>query len=371
MKHSVTIRDIAKSAGVSIATVSRTLNQSDTVSEETRQKVLSAVEQQGYRPKTRASSRPSDGSRIITMLYDAIPRGGATTEDSLGQSQHASILSAGIQDVLMGTEFHLRVVILPRFLHSSTETEIGAWMDQTGALEGSAGLILTNPVVHDYLAEYIVRRELPGIVVGNCPMPAPIPQIDVDNVDGFRVLTAYVLGLGHRDVAYLGPDVDVTVHQDRIQGFREAFAQHGLVLPPAYWIKTEPKDFVSSFRDARTRMLEVIDSGRLPSAIMAFNDEMAYGVIQALTARRIVVPQDVSVTGFDDLPSSAMYSPALTTVHQDTRLIGQHACRALLRQMDGHPSPALTVLPVRLIVRESTQAYVVQPQESLSSLVDA
>jgi LacI family transcriptional regulator len=282
---------------------------------------------------------------------------GSSAEHSVLWSQHASILSSGIQDTLIGTEYHLSVLAIPSFLHSAKETEIQDWLNRTNVTWGTDGLILTNPTIHDYLADNIMHSNLPTVAVGKCPISSQIPQIDIDNVEGFRILTMHVLSLGHRNVAFLGPDVDLTVHQDRMQGFRDAFTQSGIPLPHNWWLKTRPTDFVSSFRDARTRTLEAIDSGELPSCIMAFNDEMAYGVIQALVSRGLRVPQDVSVTGFDDLPSTVMFAPPLTTVRQDMRLIGQYAGRTLLREIqDGRTTPSLIVLPVELVVRDSTAA---------------
>ncbi|MHB1627683.1 MAG: LacI family DNA-binding transcriptional regulator [Bacilli bacterium] len=289
-------------------------------------------------------------------MYDAITDHESPSENAYSWPQHATIMASGIQDILIGTDLHLRVLSMPSFLHSASDSEIKTWLDQSGDLQASEGLILTNPIIHDSLAEFIVRSKLPCVVVGKCPIPLPIPQIDIDNIEGTRLITMHVLALGHTDAAFLGPDVDLTVLQDRLQGFKEAFEQNGTPLSRNYWLKTRSTDFAFSFREARTRVLEAIDADTVPSAIVAFNDEMAYGAIQALTSRGLRVPQDVSVAGFDDLPSAMMYSPPLTTIHQDTRHIGRYACRSLLRQLRGETAPSLTVLPVQLVIRESTKS---------------
>lgn len=236
-------------------------------------------------------------------------------------------------------------------VRSGNLDEIRDWFLRDAGLTEGDPLVITNPRFHDVLLELAVSNGAPIVVVGKSTAPQGIPQIDADNIESSRLITAHLLELGHRDIAFLAPNVPLTVVQDRYLGFTEAMDSMRL---QGRWLESDASHGIFSYEGARESIARVVAQDDLPTAIVCFNDEMAFGAIQALTSQGIRVPQDVSVTGCDDLPPARMYSPPLTTIRQDIRQMGQQASRSLLRQIRGHTMPALTLLPVSLVVRQST-----------------
>lgn len=346
----ITIREVAQAAGVSVATVSRVLNGNKYVSEDVLESVRRVIAETGYRPSRLAQTFARGSSRTVTLLYDALD----PVSDSGVWSMFATILSLGLHDVLSQADYQLRILHIPPQLHSLQEEDIHSWMIDDARMAEGDPLIITNPLAADSLLGFIVQRRHPCVVIGKCASPLALPQIDPDNLEGARLATAHLIELGHTDIAFLCPPVPHTVVQDRYQGFLEAIQLTGGLRVRAWRMETRPSGFAFSYESARQRVHEAILQKQLPTAIVAFNDEMAFGAIQALHAQGMRIPEDISVTGFDDMPPARMYTPPLTTVRQDIRQLGQHAARSLLRQVQGYPGNSLTLLPVSLVIRDST-----------------
>ncbi len=349
MGKRVTITDIARAAGVSVATVSRVLNNNARVTPAISEAVQRAISDTNYRPNRLAQSFARGSSKTITVMYDRNAQ--EPDLDSGSWSMFFAILSMGLQDVLEGTDYHLRIMSMPDRVRSGNKGEIRDWLFRDAGVTEGDPLVITNPRFQDVLLDMAVSDGSPIVVVGKTTAPQGIPQIDADNIESFRLITSHLLELGHRDLAFLSPNVPLTVVQDRYLGFSEAMDS---VRSQGRWLECDASHGIFSHEGARARISRAITENHLPTGIVCFNDEMAFGAIQALSSHGIRVPQDVSVTGCDDLPPARMYSPPLTTIRQDIRQMGQHASRSLLRQIRGHTIPALTLLPVSLVVRKST-----------------
>jgi len=326
------IFEVARQAGVSIATVSRVFKKPHTVTAPTRRKVLQAVERLGYAPN-------SAGSQLRT--------------------QRSGKLVVTVPDIT--NPFYSRV------LQSIEET---AQAEGYGVLLGDTQ---HDPKREEWYVQMLRRREAEGLIVLGHGLPASavsvakasdgapivsgceynhgvgIPSIHIDNQAAAREVMEHLKGLGHRRIGIVtGPTVS-TLSRDRLQGSRlkgetsdrELMVVHG--------------DFtLGSGEDAAERLLARHDR---PTAIFCFNDQMAIGVLGVARRRGLSVPKDLSVVGFDDISFARYTAPPLTTVAQPVKEIGQEAVRLLLRIIKGQAlSPVSVVLPHKLITRESTAA---------------
>jgi DNA-binding LacI/PurR family transcriptional regulator len=373
-QHRLTIHDIARRANVSAATVSRVLHGNNQVDEQLTARVRKVLQESGYIPRSLVRPVFSTTARTIVLLCElplppsdyksgepadlASLAGPEGSFEGYMQEGYISELVTGINDVLLNQNYHLKLINTPNWLHSGTPEQVTNWMRTTLQLEEISGFILLNPAHIDTLLDALVESRQPCIMLGHSSFYKKIPQIDVDSIEGTRLVTLHLLSQKHTKIAFLSPDLDLRVINERRTGFCEAFAQRGIPLPEQWWLRTStaPSNLPTfSYIHARNRIEEALSTGFPFTALVCYNDEMAFGAIQALTAQGWQVPAQVSVVGFDDLAFSQMYSPPLTTIRQHVPRIGQHAARLLLRKIRGEHIPDLTILPIELVVRQSTR----------------
>lgn len=344
---------------MSPATVSRLINGSARVSPESERAIRNAMEELGYAPSRLAQSFARGTSRTIALFVEGE-----------GQPvQHNAFLmtiALGLNDVLADSDYSVRIVHAHQ-MSRATRRDAISWARSAWNRREFDGVVITNPTLSDPVIDAVAEERIPGVVIGRYPHATGIVQVDVDNVGGTRLGTGRLTALGHEAIAFLRPGIGMTAVTDRMQGYLEALARIG-VRPPEDWIlKTAGDDLAAfSFEAAREAVAAQAQREWRWSAVVAFNDEMALGAIRALEEAGLTTPVDVSVVGFDDLPYARMVRPALSTVHQDIRQLGQHAARALLRVIRGEAVPALTIQTVSFVERESTApAPTVRPSEGI------
>jgi LacI family repressor for deo operon, udp, cdd, tsx, nupC, and nupG len=180
---------------------------------------------------------------------------------------------------------------------------------------------------------------------------ADIPQIEVDNREGARVMTGHLADLGHREIGYVCGPADNVLEGDRFAGYREGLQQAGLTFDPALvW----PGDY--KLESGMIVGQRIAAAPSRPSAVFCSNDEMAIGLLRAFASAGLRVPEDISVAGFDDIEYAEMASPALTTIRQPRRALGQQGASALLELLRGRTPPRRIRLDTELVVRASTAA---------------
>lgn len=340
------IHDVAARAKVSSATVSRLINGSARVSPTTERCIRQAMDELGYVPSRLAQSFARGSSRTIVLLVDA-------EVQSLQNNSFLVTLTLGLNDVLADADYSVRVMSSKRMgqnLHEPQTWALSAWNRRE-----FDGVVITNPAPDDMTIETMAQEGIPAVVVGRYPYASGVIQVDVDNVGGTRLSTSHLTNLGHEAIAFLRPAIAMTVVSDRLQGYAEALARIGVRASEESVLKTEGEGSATfSFEAARFAVDRAVKDGWKWSALVAFNDEMALGAMQALQDHAMAVPSDVSVIGFDNLPYARMTRPALSTVHQDIRQLGQHAARAILSAIRGEPVADLTIQTVSLVEREST-----------------
>lgn len=329
--------DIAKRAGVSQATVSRALRNSPLVNPETREKVQRIAREMNYRVDRSAAGLRSQRSNTIALLFFEDP----TSDDSQINPFFLTLLGHI-------TRYATRQSydVLVSFQQLSDD-----WLNEYVVSNRADGVILLGYGDYGRIADKLQRLHeegLPFTIWG-----ATVPELEghavgCDNRDGGELATRHLLGLGRRRIAYVGSaSDDAPEFKLRYRGYCNALEQAGITPEPELLMQTDNLEL--SAEDATQRLL---DSGVEFDAIFAASDLIAFGVIKCLRKNRITIPDQVSLVGFDDLPAATYFSPALTTVRQDTRVAAEALISNLLKMIQGETVTSPRI-PISLVVRGS------------------
>ncbi|HLI89762.1 MAG TPA: LacI family DNA-binding transcriptional regulator [Ktedonobacteraceae bacterium] len=331
-KQRNTIAEIAARAGVSIPTVSRVLNKRPDVAPATRERVERVIRESGYVRSRVANALRRGSSGIVDLVVPDL------------DSPYYFEIIRGVEDVLERTELRLAL--------SSTHNEARReqqWLAQVA--EGATdGAILVLAHGQSERLDELRRRKIPFVVVDHRGELGPaVPSVGATNWAGGRAATEYLLSLGHRRIAIIAGWAALRCSQDRIAGYRYALEQAGIPIDADL---IRPGEFRQHTGYEQTCAL--LELPQPPTAIFAGSDLQAMGVYAALRAHGLMVPNDISVVGFDDVSIATMVSPALTTVRQPLDEMGRVATTMLLRLIAGEPLDSMRVeLVTSLIVRES------------------
>ncbi|MBD3778010.1 MULTISPECIES: LacI family DNA-binding transcriptional regulator [unclassified Cellulomonas] len=335
-RRRATLSDVAAAAGVSKATVSKALNGRDDVSAETRERILAAVTEIGYRPTT--SLAPVTSRRAVAVVFD-IP----ASPYILGVLQ-------GTIDAATAEQVDLLVRLAPERASRTHRTVAREWVaDQRAAgVVGIIGLTLTAP---DGLIRAASDADLPFVMVD--PVDTRhrhMVSVGSSNWAGARTATEHLIGLGHRRIGWIGGPEASDAARDRLYGYQAALDAAGLTVDPAL-VRSDQFAVAPGTRHAH----ELLALDDPPTAIMGGDDEIAVGVLAAAHALGVRVPEQLSVTGFDDTPQAAWTTPPLTTVHQHLEEMGRMAVQTVLAMADGgRPASRHVELATSLTLRAST-----------------
>ena len=329
MNQPVTLADIAREAGTSASTASRALNGRGYVSVEAAQRLREAAERLGYVPNASARTLKQRTSRVV----------GVAVSD-LGNQFYAN-LAAGIEQTLREANYQMVLVS-----DNSDEVQELACARVFLAMR-AAGVIMTPA---DGGAAALLNRNAVAVVeVDRRLADVPCDGVVIDNERGGRDATAHLLGLGHRRVGLLVADTDWTTDAGRLAGYRAAHEEAGLAVDERLIV---PIGFHAA--DAEARIRRLLDE-QAPTAIFAANNELAERAWSVLRERRLRLPADISLVGFDDVPWTSMVDPGITVVAQPTIELGRRAAALLLRRIeDPECEPALECLEPTLVRRGST-----------------
>jgi LacI family transcriptional regulator len=331
-----TIRDVAALAAVSHQTVSRVINGQTSVADDTRRRVLDAIEQLGYVPSPMARGLISNRTHTLGMVT-------------------ADVSDGFFARAVAGAELEARRRSYYLIVGSVEETPDDG--EGTGYLRlmldrRVEGLILARPGVV-FEGEHLrgaASAGIPLVSIGSMALEG-FTSVDVDNRRGGFDATAHLLELGHRSIATIVGPRDWPSADARLAGYRDALHAAGIADAPEL-IERGTDWGLESGRAATDRLLA---SGVPFTAIFAQSDLIALGAIRRLRLEGLNVPNDVSVVGYDDVPIAAYVDPPLTTVHQPMREVGEFAAGLILdRIAGGEPDPGPHLLPALLVVRQST-----------------
>ncbi len=330
------IREVARLAGVSIATVSRTLKKPELVKEETRLHVMNAVRHLDYTPNTLGSSLRNRRSDLVVVLVPDI-----------SNPFFAEIIH-GIEQVAHENGYS---VLLGDTQHDPDRENVYANCLNTKQVDG---LLFLGHRVPASVKHLVRKKGLPvRPIVNACEYSRKlgVPGVHIDNEAAAYEVTSHLLELGHRNIGVVtGPMDEGPLSRNRLAGVNKALSEKGMTLPKSM---IHYGDF--SIESGLEASHALLDRKHPPSALFCFNDEMAMGVMEYCREMDISVPEKLSLVGFDDIRFARYCNPPLTTVHQPTKNIGRTAMQLLLELMSGKKITQMNrILPTKLVIREST-----------------
>lgn len=329
------IRDVAAAAGVSVATVSRVISPKSadqSIRPATRQRVLEAIDKLGYRPNDLARALLQQRTSTVGLVVPDI------------SNPYYPALVRGLEDTAWARGYRVVLCNTDRNVEKTTaylDTLVKTRVDGIIIAGGST----TVPMLRDVLQPYRTKV----VVVGRHELG--YPSVRVDNVAAVRDAVAYLIGLGHRGIGFLGGPLGSSTVQDRLAGYREALRDTGIECRDEF-VREGDFQEQSGYDAARS----LIESPGRPTALMAANDRMAVGAMAAIADAGLRVPEDVSLIGFDDVSLASYIRPALSTVSVPTYEMGSAAMELLLQEFDDTAEGVRTdsrALSTSLVIRDT------------------
>lgn len=330
-----TLESVATAAGVSRGTASRVLSGSPQVSERARAAVLLAADELGYVANRAARS-------LVTRRSDSVAFVVAEPEERFFSDPFFATVLRGAHTMVAKHRMQLLFVVL-----STAEDRdqferyaVGGHID---------GAMLVSLHGADPLPARLTSRGVPVVLVGRPYRPGDgTPYVDADNVGGGRLATRVMIDNGRQNLGTITGPRDMVAAQDRLDGFRAELASHGRRPTKASIVAG---DF--SVPGGERAMHQLLDQMPGLDGVFAANDLMAVGAMQAIVARGLVVPDDVAVVGYDDVPVAAALRPQLTTVRQPLVRMGEEMATLLIDALEGRPTRSSVILPTELVERQS------------------
>ena len=322
---------IAKTAGVSEATVSRVLNGDESVHPERARRVQEAVEKLGYKKNRVASALASGRTGLIAVVID----------DGLSvfADPFWGTVTSGVSRVLQENGLHTVLMISPV---GSLEGGVSHYL-KSGEVDGAIFFVLHS----DALVNDLKKRGLPLVITGTPHSSTDIPFVDTDNFGGAYTATKHLMSQGCKKVGIITGDIGTTAAKQRLDGYLQAYRESGH-LPGKGLICEGDYSFESGKKHAQA----LLETHPDLDGIFASNDLMAMGAIAVLESAGKSVPAHVRVVGFDDALIAQTSRPALTTIRQDVVALGEAAATLMIAQLNGQEIEP-KILPTELIIRES------------------
>lgn len=329
----ISIYDVAQKAGVSVVTVSRVLNNSETVREKNREKVLKAIEELGYHPNASARNLARGKTNVIGLI---IP--------NLSDPFIMSVVET-VDKELEERGYFLALSVIGR-----NETDVSKKISLLFQQERVDGILALTPMYEEDVVLDLKKKKIPFVIMDNQRFPFTVPSIVVDNYKGGYQAARHLLELGHTKIAHIGGPEDILAASQREEGFAAALKEVSLM----------PFDIIRNEFEIKTgydAMKLWIENNSLPTAVFAADDHIAFGAIDAAREAGLRIPEDISVIGFDDHPFTSQLHPLLTTFRQPSFEMGRSGVEILFKIMAGEQKRNIVIkLEPDLIVRESTSA---------------
>ena len=332
MTAKMRIKDVAREAGVSTANVSHVINKTPVVSEETRAKVLRAIERCNYYPNAHARCLASGRSSTLGLLISDISN---PFFPELVKSIETVAFEKGYEVILANTDYN----------EERTSNNVRRFIERK-----VAGVALMTSELDKGLIEELARCHVPVVFLDLGSPGVCMNNIVVDYENGIGEAISHLVWLGHRRIAYIGGPNHLRSAAKRLEAFHDSIAYH---LPES----EPPQIYESDFRLAGGRRVacEILGQAELPTAIVVANDMMALGVIQELREHGLHVPDDISIVGFDDIAFASLCYPPLSTVRLPRTELGRKVVEALMATVE-HPERrgAEINIPTYFVLRDST-----------------
>jgi LacI family transcriptional regulator, galactose operon repressor len=333
-RRKYTMRDVARLAGVSTSTVSAVINDSVVVSPQRTARVKSAMIALDYQPDAIARSLKTGRSNAIGVV---VP----------------DITNAFYPEVIRGVELAAQKAGYSVLLCDSNEDQAVEERHLSALFSRRVDGVILACCANSRAHELIARRHIPVIFIDRLPASAAINSVSTDNVRAGQVAAEHLIGLGHRRIGMLAGHLGLSPHHDRLEGFRKAMQEAHLPILDEYLIAGNVQ-----VEDGLRAGHQLLSLPNPPTAIMASNNKLLLGVLQAVDERSISIPKDLSVLGFDDYLWNMHFNPTLTAVAQPTDDIGRKSFELLLQLIlqpgEENLTPVHVLIPAELRVRNST-----------------
>jgi LacI family transcriptional regulator len=329
---SVSLQDVAHAAGVSLATASRALNGRRSVADDLRLRVEAAAKALSYVPHASARALASQRTLRVACLLPTIDN---TIFARFSEAVQRRFRADGYSMLLSVTDF-------------DRQNEARAIHEMVAA--GIDGLVLVGAERDGKLYDFLARRGVSFLLTNIYAPHMTHVQVGYDNAAGAKSLTTYLIDLGHRHIAAIdGPVRDNDRAADRFRGVREALDERGLSMPPNAMVERR-----FTIEEGRSGLRAIVERFPTVTAVVCGNDILAIGAMLEARAIGLRVPEDLSITGFDDLDLASQLGIGLTTIRVPNREVGALAADTLLAMIGARPVPRIRIVPTSLIVRQST-----------------
>lgn len=329
-RTSITSKDVAKRAGVSQTTVSRTFREDPRVLPETRKKVLDAASELDYTPNLFARSMITNRSGVIAVTVPDVDNPVFTT------------IIAELQDALHAHDLNMMLFLEKNFEqgpHDFLSTNIP-----------TDGMIIASANFDSAVVPEVIARSIPAVLIQRDVAGVGLDRVMPDNWIGCRAIARHLVDRGHTDIGMIAGSPHTSSGQGRRRSFEQALDEFGLRMADDNIITSVP-----SLRDSREAAKQMVAKERLPTAVFCSSDVIALNLLEECRTSGIKVPDDLSVVGFDDIPLAGWGTFHLTTVRQDLRAQCQRAVELLVERIDSPGGDiAHEVVPVQLVERRST-----------------
>jgi LacI family transcriptional regulator len=326
------IKDVAREAGVSTATVSHVINNTRFVTEATRERVLRAIERCNYYPNAHARSLASGRSKMLGLIVSDISN---PFFPELVKSIESAAFERGYDIILSDTNYD--AARTSNYVRRMIERQV-------------AGVALMTSELDMALIDELARRQVSVVFLDLGWAGERMSNLVVDYALGIEEAIRHLVGLGHRDIAYIGGPTTLRSAAKRLDAFRDSVSRH---LPGL----AQPKIYEADFQldGGRRAANEILTADELPTAVVVANDMMAMGAMREFRAAGLIIPQDISIVGFDDIAFASLADPPLTTICLPRTELGRRAVEALMMTIEGANEPGVEIrIPTYLIARGST-----------------
>jgi LacI family transcriptional regulator len=332
MKTSITIKDVARKAGVSISTVSRVINDSKPVTDEIKQRVLDVIKETGYVPNPLARSLVTKKSQLIGVIVPEV-------SDSF-----VSEIVNGIEEIAKMYNYD----ILLCNTYSDKEQELKS-INLLRAKQVE-GIVMMSWLIDEEHINFINKCQIPATYISKTARGFDVYSVSISNTKATYDMTKYLIGKGHKKIGYIMTSKDTTVmEKERYVGYEKAMNEANLKIYEEL-VKSGDTEVEGGYKG----MNEILKSEIIPDAVFVTGDEAAIGAMNAIFDAGYRVPEDISVAGFNDVKLASIYRPKLTTVHQPLYDMGAVAIRMVIKMINGEQLDDKKVeLPYRIVERES------------------
>lgn len=327
-----TIEHIAQLAKVSKATVSRVLNNSPKVTEETRERVMKAIKKSGYYPSVMARRLTTNKAETIGLIIpspqDKTFGNPFYTEILRGFTHQAKIEGYDLLLFINEHEFNYSQLFYDRRVD---------------------GLLLVGIKRDDKGIAQLSKNKFPYVLTGKVD-DEDANYVDAENRKGAYQAVSHLINLGHKRIAYIGGSFEFVFNQERFEGYLSALRDHNLEYGKELTMKS-----ISTQESGYEAMQKILKSSSIPTAVFAANDLDAIGAMRAIKEKGLRIPEDISLVGFDDIQLASYVDPALTTVRQSIFEMGTTAINLLVSMIEGNKKETQKIeLPTQLIIRKSS-----------------